>query len=201
MSIHAVERFLPYTSEKLFDLVADVERYPDFVPFWVAVNVWKRQDNVYYTRQVLGLTLFLQQEFQSRTTLNRPEHINISSLDRPFRKLDMNWYFVPAAEGGTHVRLLIDFQLHADRCHLLSRFLSEEGVRYLVDTFEGRASRLFSGPSLGNISCDRHADKHDDGKRRAFTPQHPVRPLPTRRIRPAAGRPGIPSALWPPIVC
>ncbi len=196
MSIHAVERFLPYTSEQLFDLVADVERYPDFLPFWVTVNVWKRQDNVYYTHQVLGLTLFLQQEFQSRTTLNRPEHINISSLDRPFRNLDMNWYFVPAAEGGTHVRLLIDFQLRADRCNVLSRFLSEEGIRYLVDTFEGRALQLFGAIPLGHLSCDRHAVKEVRGS----TTQHPVRHPPTRRVRPA-GRPGIPSALWPPIVC
>ena len=189
MSIHTVERFLPYTSEQLFDLVADVERYPDFVPFWVAANVWKRQDNVYYTRQVLGLP-FLRQEFQSRTALNRPEHINISSLDKPFRNLDMNWYFVPVAEGGTNVLLLIDFQLRAARCNLFSRFLSEEGIRYLVDTFEGRASRLFNKLPQCKRSCDLHQQAL--GKRaNVATPQDPVRRHPPI-VRPA-GRPRVPS--------
>ncbi|VBB68766.1 Putative oligoketide cyclase/dehydratase or lipid transport protein YfjG [invertebrate metagenome] len=142
MSIHSVERLLPYTSNQLFDLVADVERYPEFVPWWVAANVWKKHDNVYYTRQVLGLP-FLRQEFQSRTTLNRPQHINISSVDRPFKKLDMNWYFRPSSEEGTCVHLQVDLEWCATRYAFLGSFISEEGIIHLVDTFEDRATQLF----------------------------------------------------------
>ena len=144
MSSHSAERYLPYAPCHLFDLVADVERYSEFVPWWVAASVWKRQDNVYYTRQVVGLP-FLRQEFQSQTTLHRPEHIAVNSVDRPFRSLTMDWYFIPLADGGTKVQLKIDFEFRAARCALLGSILSGEGIRRLIDAFEGRARQLSPG--------------------------------------------------------
>lgn len=147
MSSYSVERHLPYAPDQLFDLVADVERYPQFVPWWVSATVWERQSNVYYTRQVLRLP-FLHQEFQSRTTLNRPEHIQVHSPDRPFRTLDMNWHFTPVPKGGTRVHLQVDFEFHTALYTLLSGFISEEGIRHLIDIFEARALQLFGDSTL-----------------------------------------------------
>jgi len=146
MSHHKVERFLPYAQEQLFDLVADVKRYPEFVPWWVMATIWKRQDNVYYTRQILGMPL-LRQEIQSKTTLNRPEHISINSTDRPFKTLDMDWRFTPCADGGTLVRLDVDFAFRSLRYEMLGGIISGESIRRLVDAFEGRALQLLEQPS------------------------------------------------------
>lgn len=147
MSHHKVERCLPYTQKQLFDLVADVERYPEFVPWWVAATIWKRQDNVYYTRQILGMPL-LRQELQSKTTLNRPDHININATDRPFKTFDMDWHFMPLADGGTLVRLDVHFAFRSLRYEMLGSIISGESIRRLVDAFEGRARQTLENSAM-----------------------------------------------------
>lgn len=147
MPSYSVERYLPHIPKQLFDLVADVERYPEFVPWWIAATIWDRHENVYDTRQTLGLQ-FLRHEFLSKTTLNRPEHIHIGSVDRPFKTFNMNWHFTPIPEGGTLVHLRVDFEFRTTRYALLSGLISGEGIRRLIDAFESRALQLFNNTVL-----------------------------------------------------
>jgi hypothetical protein len=77
---------LPYSPKQLFDLAADVERYPDFVPWWVAARVWKREGNVYYTDRVIGFAM-VRKRFRSKTILHRPERIDVTSTDGPVTAL------------------------------------------------------------------------------------------------------------------
>ncbi len=65
---HKVSRVLPYEREQVFDLVADVERYPDFLPWWVAVRVSQRDGEVYYTDQVVRFGL-IRERFSSKPVL------------------------------------------------------------------------------------------------------------------------------------
>ena len=71
MPKYRVSAVLPYTREQLFDLAADVERYPDYLPWWAAARVRKRDGNVYCTDQVIRFGP-LRQRFGSRTVLRRP---------------------------------------------------------------------------------------------------------------------------------
>ena len=84
------ERLLPYTAEQLFHLAADVERYPEYLRWWIAARIRKREANVYCTDQVLGLGP-VRVRFGSRTVLQTvlqpPTRIDVTSKDYPFHTL------------------------------------------------------------------------------------------------------------------
>ena len=82
MSSQKRERLLPYTAEQLFDLAADVERYPEYLPWWIAARIRKREANVYYTHQVLGLGP-IRVSFGSKTVLQPPTRIDVTSKEFP----------------------------------------------------------------------------------------------------------------------
>ncbi len=141
MPRYTVERVLPYSAEGLFDLVADVERYPGFVPWWVAARVSNRSTRTYRTDQVLRIGL-IRARFSSTTTLHRPHRIDVTSTDRPFRAFHLVWRFEPI--GGERCRVVLDAELE-----LRSRMLAGLVERVLsgfpeaiVDAFERRARRL-----------------------------------------------------------
>ena len=89
MPSHKVPCALPHKPEQLFDLAADVERYPKFLRWWVAARIRKRDRDVYYTDQVVGFGI-VQSSFSSKPVLPRPERIDVASTDRPFRHLNLS---------------------------------------------------------------------------------------------------------------
>ena len=85
MSRHTERCNLPYAREQLFDLVADVERYPEFLPWLVAAHVGRRDGNTVWVDMEVGTT-FLRKRFASRAILERPERIDIISRDTLFER-------------------------------------------------------------------------------------------------------------------
>lgn len=155
MSHYIIKRSLSYTPQNLFCLVADVERYPEFVPWWVAATVWKRDMNVYHTRQILGLP-FIHLEFQSVTTLDPYRYIAVQSIDYPFKNLDMEWYFKEDSEKSTVVYLEVNYEFRTTRYTFLNNLISESGIHHLIDAFEKRALQLFSKERQQNFSTIIH---------------------------------------------
>lgn len=143
MPSHTVRRHLAYEPGVLFHLVADVERYPEFVPWWVAAAITRRDGDVYHTRQVVGLPM-MRQEFQSKTELMRPNAIRVTSNDKPFNSLEMLWSFEPAGQGGCEVGLVVNFELASSRFGMVAGVVSGEGIRRLINAFESRARHVCS---------------------------------------------------------
>jgi coenzyme Q-binding protein COQ10 len=141
---HKVSRVLPYEPEQVFDLVADVERYPDFLPWWVAVRVRKRDGNVYDTDQVIGFGI-VRAKFSSKTVLRRPERIDVTSTDRPFRHFNLTWLFDPAPDGGCRVGLSADLEFRSKFLQELLGAAVARVPRRIVTAFETRAHQLY-GP-------------------------------------------------------
>ena len=142
MPSHKVSCVLPYGPEQLFDLASDIERYPEFLPWWLAARVRKRGRDVYYTDQVLGFGI-IRARFCSKTVLRRPERIDVTSTDRPFRHFKLTWLFQPAPEGGCRVSLLADLEFRsAILGGLFGRALGNSLDR-IVAAFEARARRLY----------------------------------------------------------
>lgn len=146
MPSHRTSRILPYPAEQLFDLAADVERYPEFLRHWLAARIVKRDGDVYYTDQVIALGP-LHQRFFSKTVLERPERITVVSDDRLFRTFRLTWEFEPLPAGQCRVALAVDIEFR-------SRLLRDRFARALARTnertvvaFEARAHRLLGGAS------------------------------------------------------
>lgn len=148
MPSHHVQRVLAYTPEQLFDLAAEVERYPEFLPWWIAARVRRREGDVYYTDQVVGFGI-VRERFGSKTVLRRPERIDVTSSDGPFRHFHLAWRFEPCPDGACRVSLAVDLEL---RSWLLQEVFGRaivERVGAIITAFEARAHRLY-GPAEGH---------------------------------------------------
>lgn len=125
----------------VFDLVADVESYPEFLPGWRMARVVERQGNVWTVEQALGGRGF-DWRFRTTATLDRPRSIHISSRDHPFRCLDQVWRFEPAGERATHLSLDARYALRGWLLQRLGARIIDAGFRRTLRAFEERARRL-----------------------------------------------------------
>ena len=146
MPSHRETRFLPYTPEQVFDLVADVERYPEFLPWCRGARIRQRKDNVIVADLMIGFRM-IREHYTSKVVLKRPERIDVEyGNDGPFRKLENHWTF-RAADGGTEVDFFLDFEFRSRMLQRLIGILFQEAVRRMVAAFEGRAKALYGEPA------------------------------------------------------
>ena len=141
MPIHREQRLLPYTAEQLFDLVADVERYPEFLPWCIAARVRERQPDLIVADLVIGFRVF-RERFTSRVVLDRPSGIDVTYAEGPFRYLKNEWRFEPVP-GGCLVSFFVDFEFKSRVLQKVIEVLFGEAVRRMVAAFETRARALY----------------------------------------------------------
>src|SRR5579863_6756309 len=145
MPTHAERRHLPYTAEQLFDLVADIERYPEFLPWCVGARIRERTDRLVVADLVIGFRMF-RERFTSRVVLDRPRRIDVAYSEGPFRYLNNHWVFEPQADGGCVIDFFVDFEFRSRMLQRLIEMLFNEAVRRMVGAFETRARALYGVP-------------------------------------------------------
>jgi coenzyme Q-binding protein COQ10 len=143
MPHHAEKRVLPYTPCQMFDLVADIDTYPQFLPWCLAAHIRQRQNNVLHADLVIGYKM-LREKFGSRVTLDYQNmEIRVEYLSGPMRYLKNVWRFLPHQDG-----CLIDFDVDFEfRSVLLQRMMGlffHEAVKRMVQAFEKRAASIYS---------------------------------------------------------
>jgi coenzyme Q-binding protein COQ10 len=144
MPAHAEQRLLPYTPEQVFDLVADIERYPEFLPWCVAARIRRREGNVVHADLVIGFKM-IRESFTSRVTLDPDQRrIDVTYADGPFKFLRNHWIFEPR-EGGRHCQIdfFVEFEFRSALLTRLIGALFHEAVRRMVHAFESRAAALY----------------------------------------------------------
>lgn len=147
MPTHAEKRVLPYTPEQMFKLVADVERYPEFLPWCVAARVRRREGPVMWADLIIGFKL-LRERFTSRVELDAPgNRINVRYTEGPFRHLDNHWLFEPHP-SGCRVDFFLDFEFRSKMLQQMMGVFFNEAVRRMVHAFEARADQLY-GAKVG----------------------------------------------------
>ncbi|MGE5502848.1 MAG: type II toxin-antitoxin system RatA family toxin [Actinomycetota bacterium] len=144
MPTHAERRLLPYTPEQLFELVADVERYPEFLPWCLGARIRRREGEVFFADLIIGFKM-VRERFTSKVTLSRPDRVDVTYTEGPFRHLNNHWIFKPAPDGGTEIDFYVDFEFRSKLLQGLIGALFNEAVRLMVAAFEKRARQLY-GP-------------------------------------------------------
>jgi coenzyme Q-binding protein COQ10 len=144
MPTHAEKRTLPYRPDQLFDLVAEIERYPEFLPWCRAARIRKREGDVIFADLVIGWKM-IRESFTSRVTLKRPGRIDVSYHEGPFKYLNNHWTFEPLPDGGCRIDFYVDFEFRSRVLQKLIGVLFNEAVRRMVHAFEERARALY-GP-------------------------------------------------------
>src|SRR6516225_3905861 len=112
MATRTARAHLLYTPEQVFDLVADVEQYPKFLPWFISAKVFRRKEQTIWVDLTMG-TRLLHKRFTTVAQLARPDRIFIDSRDPLFEHFQQNWTFEPAASGGTNVEYRVDFKLRS----------------------------------------------------------------------------------------
>lgn len=141
MPKHSERRFLPYAPDRLYELVAEVEDYPAFLPWCVALRVAERSDSVLRAEMIVGFGM-LRESFTSEVSLTPKSRIDVRYLDGPFRRLENRWLFLPA-DGGCDIDFFIDFEFRSRLLRKLMQPLFHEAVRRMVRAFEVRARERY----------------------------------------------------------
>ena len=152
MPTHAEQRILPYTPEQMFDLVATIQKYPEFLPWCLAARIRKREGNVITADLVIGYKM-VRERFTSRVTLTRPGRlkatpgiIDVDYIQGPLHYLNNHWRFEPHPDGCL-VDFCVDFEFKSKVLQKLIVALFNEAFKRMVGAFEARAAALYGNAS------------------------------------------------------
>ncbi|MFD2207347.1 type II toxin-antitoxin system RatA family toxin [Kiloniella antarctica] len=148
MPVHAEKKVLKFRPEQIFEMVSDVERYPDFLPWCVGARIKRREDTRIFADLIIGFKM-IREKFTSRVDLH-PEQlrIDVAYVDGPFKYLTNTWIFEEHSEGCL-IDFHVDFEFKSRMLQILIEPLFHEAVKRMVQAFETRAAVLYepySGP-------------------------------------------------------
>lgn len=147
MPTHSETRNLPYSAQQMYDLVADVGAYPQFLPWNSAARIRSRKDmgdhTVIEADLVISFKVF-RERFGSRVTL-WPDDLRIDTeyLDGPFRYMRSNWAFRDLDTGGCEVVFFVDFEFRNALLQSVIGLVFNEAMQRIVRAFEARAAALY----------------------------------------------------------
>ena len=146
MPRHSETRRLPYSPAQMFDLVADVRRYPEFLPWVVALRVRSDSPTATIADMIVGFK-GLRESFTSTVDKQRPERIHVDYVDGPLKYLRNDWRFEPAEGGGCEVRFCVDFQFKNRVFEMMAGQVFDMALRRMIGAFERRADALYRAAS------------------------------------------------------
>jgi len=148
MPTHSEKRNLPYTQQQLFDLVGDVEKYPEFLPWCLAARITKRENNIFYADLIIGYKI-VREKFTSKVTLSRPgskpDSIQVEYIKGPMKHLSNDWKFIAEPDGSCTIDFFVDFVFKNKIFQNLMGLFFDKALRKMVGAFEARACDLYGG--------------------------------------------------------
>lgn len=152
MPTHGETRRMPYTARQMYDLVGDVMRYPEFIPWISAARIRSVVPHADGTQRmeadlVVSFKVF-REKFGSRVVLDEPNlTLDIEYLDGPFKHMRSTWGFADVAKdqgGGCEVRFFVDFEFRNAVLQKVIGVVFHEAMQRIVRAFEARAKELYA---------------------------------------------------------
>ena len=148
MPTHAEKRLISHTPEQMYQLVADIEKYSEFLPWCVGTRIRSRDGDVILADMVIGYKVF-RERFTSRVTLTPTQRIDVAYSEGPFRYLNNHWKFIPEGDGQCTVDFYVDFEFHSRILQKMIGAVFNEAVKIMVHAFEKRADVIYGAPPSG----------------------------------------------------
>lgn len=142
MPTHSEIRIVPYSSTQLFDLVMDIEKYPEFLPWCIGARINSRSKTDLDADVLIGYKMF-QEKFSSRVNFVRDREIEVEYLKGPMRHLHNKWVFTDLKPGQCQVDFYVDFSL---KTKLLENFVDQffqKALVKMINAFELRAIDVY----------------------------------------------------------
>jgi coenzyme Q-binding protein COQ10 len=152
MPSHKETRALPYSAEQMFDLVADVGRYAEFLPWVTAVRI-RSNSEVEMTADLIVGFKALREKFTSKVNKARPVRVDVDYIDGPLKFLHNHWEFRPGVDGGCEVDFSVDFAFRNRLFEALAGQYFDKALRKMTDAFVARAEELYGVGGSSNSSA------------------------------------------------
>ncbi|MGQ8633195.1 type II toxin-antitoxin system RatA family toxin [Agrobacterium sp. DKPNP3] len=140
-------RFVKHSPDRMYDLVADVEKYPQFLPLCEALTVRSRKERDGKELLVADMTVgykAFRETFTTQVLLNPAERaIDVKYIDGPFRYLDNRWRF-EATENGSTVHFFIDYEFKNRLLGAVMGSMFDRAFRMFAEAFEARADKIYA---------------------------------------------------------
>jgi len=148
MKVHTEQKILPFKPDQIFELVGDVAKYPEFLPWCTGARIREKQSTSTGETMVADLMIgfkMVRERFTSRVTLNRPNlRIDVDYLEGPFKHLKNHWNFSVTPDGACQIEFHLEFEFTSVLLQKLIGVLFHEAVRRMVAAFETRAYQLYT---------------------------------------------------------
>ncbi len=145
-------RQLPYSAAQMFDLVADVARYPEFLPWVVATRIRSDSENEMIADMLVGFKA-LREKFASRVRKQRPGRIEVTYIDGPLRDLDNLWLFRELGPDACEIDFSVEFTFRNALFERLAGQYFDKAFRKMVTAFEARATELYGSSNSSATSA------------------------------------------------
>ena len=143
MPTHAEQRNIPHSSKQMFDLVSDVERYPEFLSWCVGIRLKEKTTKRIKADMVIGYKMS-REKFSCHVELTHPNKINVIYENGPFKYLNNHWIFIEKDDGTCTVDFYVDFEFNSTLLQKVIGVVFNEAVKIMVHAFEKRADALYS---------------------------------------------------------
>jgi coenzyme Q-binding protein COQ10 len=141
-------RPVPHSPDQMFDLVADVERYPEFLPLCEALAIRSRKERDGKILLIADMTVgykAIRETFTTQVLLYKAERIiDVKYIDGPFKYLDNRWHFADAPGGGCTVDFFIDYEFKSRILGALMGSMFDRAFRMFTEAFETRAGKIYA---------------------------------------------------------
>lgn len=152
MPSFSTKRRVPYSARQMYDLVADIERYPEFLPLCEGLTLRSREEKPDRTIMVATMVAGYQairESFTTRVTLlPADQKVLVEYLDGPFKRLENRWVFNALSGGGCDVDFFIDYELKSLMLGILVGAVFDKAFRKFSEAFEARARQVY-GRNVG----------------------------------------------------
>ncbi len=156
MPRHNETRHLPYSPTQMFDLVANVGAYPEFLPWVSAIRVRSESETEMVADMIVGFK-GLKESFTSRVLKHRPDSVRVDYLDGPLKHLHNLWGFRDDGQGGVLVDFEVEFEFKNRLFEMLAGQMFDKALRKMIGAFETRAAALYGDGESGSSSSSAHS--------------------------------------------
>lgn len=143
MPTHTDTCILPYDSAFICDIVSDIERYPEFLPWCHAVEIVDRVNDQVIAKVTLGNDIFTE-SYRCSVKTERPFRIDVRYVEGPFKHLNTHWRFIECGTDGCKVDFFIDFEFQSSLFQMFFQKVFSSVVKSIMSAFIERAHKLYT---------------------------------------------------------
>lgn len=143
MTLVQKSALVKYSAQQMFDLVNDIESYPQFLPWCSGSRIIKREDDIVEAELMISKGGF-KKSFSTRNSINKDERITVSLLDGPFSYLEGVWNFMPLREDASKISLDLEFEMSSKLASLAFGTVFHQICNTMVGAFTNRAKQVYA---------------------------------------------------------